>query len=67
MAIAAVADPKKVSIRAGHSSVAFTLDRYGHLYEDEEDQVTAALDALIATASPFPTARVVGLERTRTD
>ena len=24
-------------IRAGHSSVAFTLDRYGHLYEDRDE------------------------------
>jgi hypothetical protein len=43
--IGAGADAKKVSVRAGHSSVAFTLDRYGHLYEDEEDQVTKRLDA----------------------
>jgi hypothetical protein len=45
--IGAGADAKKVSVRAGHSSVAFTLDRYGHLYEDEEDQVTKRLDALL--------------------
>jgi len=30
--IAAGANPKEVSVRAGHSTVAFTLDRYGHLY-----------------------------------
>jgi integrase len=30
--IAAGANPKEVSIRAGHTSVAFTLDRHGHLY-----------------------------------
>jgi integrase len=29
--IAAGANPKEVSVRAGHTSVAFTLDRYGHL------------------------------------
>jgi integrase len=30
--IAAGANPKEVSTREGHSSVSFTLDRYGHLY-----------------------------------
>jgi hypothetical protein len=40
------ANPKEVSIRAGHSSVAFTLDRYGHLYEDAEDEIPERLDAL---------------------
>jgi hypothetical protein len=29
--IAAGANPKEVSVRAGHTSVSFTLDRYGHL------------------------------------
>jgi hypothetical protein len=29
-----------------HSSVAFTLDRYGHLYEDAEDEIPERLDAL---------------------
>jgi hypothetical protein len=33
-------------VRAGHSSVAFTLDRYGHLYEDAEDDIRERLDAL---------------------
>src|ERR687892_2625715 len=37
--IAAGANPKEVSVRAGHSSVAFTLDRYGHLYQDTEDDI----------------------------
>lgn len=26
------ANPKGVAARAGHTSVSFTLDRYGHLY-----------------------------------
>jgi hypothetical protein len=38
-----------VSKHAGHSSVAFTLDRYGHLYEDRGDEAEA-LDALLAAA-----------------
>jgi len=47
--IAAGANPKEISVRAGHSSVAFTLDRYGHLYEDAEDQIPERLDALLFT------------------
>jgi integrase len=35
--VAAGANVKEVSVRAGHSSVAFTLDRYGHLYEDRSE------------------------------
>jgi integrase len=30
--IAAGANPKEVSARVGHTSVSFTLDRYGHLF-----------------------------------
>jgi integrase len=46
--VAAGANPKEVSVRAGHSSVAFTLDRYGHLYQDTEDDIPERLDALLA-------------------
>jgi hypothetical protein len=46
-------------VRAGHSSVAFTLDRYGHLYEDDDDRETAAMDALIGAQQGQPLARVV--------
>lgn len=38
---------KSVSVRAGHSSVAFTQDRYGHLYEDREPDLQDRLDALL--------------------
>jgi integrase len=48
--VAAGANPKEVSIRAGHSSVAFTLDRYGHLYEDAEDEIPDRLDALFSAS-----------------
>jgi integrase len=53
--IAAGANPKEVSVRAGHSSVAFTLDRYGHLYEDAEDAVSDRLDALLGDPVAAPT------------
>ena len=35
---------KDVSVHAGHTSVAFTLDRYGHLYPDNGDAFLRALD-----------------------
>jgi integrase len=38
---------KEVSVRAGHSSVAFTLDHYGHLYEDRSDALADRLDDLL--------------------
>jgi hypothetical protein len=34
--IAAGATPKEVAVRAGHTSVGFTLDRYGHLYPEAD-------------------------------
>jgi hypothetical protein len=61
LTIAAGADPKRVSVRAGHSSVAFTLDRYGHLYESDEDDLMR-LDALLEGTQPTPDATVVSLE-----
>jgi len=38
-------NPKDVSVHAGHTSVAFTLDKYGHLYPDNGDAFLLALDA----------------------
>lgn len=52
--VAAGADPKDISVRAGHSSVAFTLDRYGHLYQDAEDDIPDRLDALLFTSLAAP-------------
>jgi integrase len=46
--IAAAASPKEASVRAGHTSVSFTLDRYGHLYPGSEDAVNDRLDAMVA-------------------
>ena len=46
--IAAGASPKEASVRAGHTSVSFTLDRYGHLYPGSEDEVNDRLDAMVA-------------------
>jgi integrase len=46
--IAAGANPKEVSTWAGHSSVSFTLDRYGHLYDEHGDDVADRLDVLLS-------------------
>jgi hypothetical protein len=46
--IAAGANPKEVSVRAGHTSVAFTLDRYGHLFPGHDDELRDRLDAMHA-------------------
>ncbi len=44
--IAAGAHPKEVAVRAGHTSVSFTLDRYGHLFPGSESALNDSLDAL---------------------
>ena len=44
--IAAGAHPKEVGVRAGHTSVSFTLDRYGHLFPGSEEVLNGSLDAL---------------------
>lgn len=46
--VAAHANPKAVSTWAGHSSVSFTLDRYGHLYDDHADDVADQIDELLS-------------------
>jgi integrase len=60
--IAAGASPREVATRAGHTSVSFTLDRYGHLYPEADTALRDRLDALHATARPAEGA-VVNLSR----
>jgi hypothetical protein len=38
------AGPKEVAARAGHTSVSFTLDRYGHLYPEADRALREHLD-----------------------
>jgi integrase len=61
--IAAGANPKEVSTRAGHASVSFTLDRYGHLYPEADMALRDRLDAFYGSAQPAPTSPVVRLPR----
>jgi integrase len=46
--IAAGANPKEVSVRAGHTSVRFTLDRYGHLFPGHDAELRDRLDVMHA-------------------
>jgi len=65
--IAAGASPKEIATRAGHTSVSFTLDRYGHLLPGTEQRVNDALDVLAGgdTAAPKRGADVVSIEGAR--
>jgi integrase len=44
--IAAGASPKEVAQRAGHTSVSFVLDRYGHLFPEADTALRTRLDEL---------------------
>jgi hypothetical protein len=44
--IAAGATPKEVATRVGHTSVSFTLDRYGHLYPEADQALRDRLHQL---------------------
>jgi integrase len=49
--IAAGASPKEVAARAGHTSVSFVLDRYGHLFPEADTALRARLDGLFRAAT----------------
>jgi integrase len=59
--IRAGANVRRFSTWAGHSSVAFTLDRYGHLYDDADDSVSERLDALLAGSAAPRSAQLLAL------
>jgi integrase len=42
--IANGADPKRVATLAGHTSVVVVLDRYGHLYPEQDDELMERLE-----------------------
>ena len=45
---AAGVDPSEIARRAGHSSVSFTYDRYGHLFPEVDSGAAAKLDVVRA-------------------
>lgn len=50
LAIAANVNAKSLSIYMGHATVAFTLDRYGHLMPGNETEAAGLLDAYLSGA-----------------
>ena len=46
LAIAAGAHPKAIQERLGHSSITTTLDRYGHLFPDLDEELAKRLDEM---------------------
>lgn len=46
LAIATGANPKEIQARAGHSSITLTMDRYGHLFEGQDQVLAEKLDLL---------------------
>ncbi len=58
--LASGADAKLISVRLGHSSVAFTLDTYAHLLPDAQARAAERMAAMLnahAPALPAPRAR----------
>jgi hypothetical protein len=49
--VAAGSNVREVSEWAGHNSVAFTLTRYGGLFEDGSAEAVERLDALLSPAA----------------
>lgn len=45
MMIAEGANPKAIQTRLGHSSIAVTMDRYGHLFPSDREAMADRLDA----------------------
>ena len=46
--------PKIIADRLGHSSIAITMDRYGHLYGDHDEPIKEKLEQLYKDAVPQP-------------
>lgn len=63
--VAAGATGLEVAKWAGHRSAAFTKSRYAHLFPEAGDELAARLDAFIATSTPTPAAKVIGLHDRR--
>jgi integrase len=61
--IAAGTGPKEVAVRAGHASVSFTVDRYGHLYPEADTALRDRLDALYVAGGQAEPGVVIELRR----
>ena len=44
--------PKAIADMLGHSSIAITMDRYGHLYGDHDEPIMKKLEKLYKDAVP---------------
>ena len=49
--IADGANPKQIAVMAGHTSVSVVLDRYGHLYPQQDEELMDRLERRVATRS----------------
>lgn len=49
--IADGANPKQIAVMAGHTSVSVVLDRYGHLYPQQDDELMDRLERRVATGT----------------
>jgi integrase len=49
--IADGAHPKQIAVMAGHTSVSVVLDRYGHLYPQQDEELMDRLERRVATAT----------------
>jgi integrase len=61
--IADGADPKRIAVWAGHSSVRTILDLYGHLYDSDDEAFMTRLDARLVAVERPAEARVLELPR----
>jgi hypothetical protein len=57
--------PQGAATRAGHTSVSFTLDRYGHLHSEADTALRDRLDALYVAGQQAELGQVVELRRDR--
>ncbi len=55
--------PKAISDRLGHSSIAITMDLYGHLYDDQQTDIAKKLEKVYRSVPVAKSADVVAIRR----